>query len=104
MVAFFCNDANGEVTYSGAGPRRCGIARMFSSGRGPKELRSRYCLGVVRTILNTASMWNFCPPAEISPALAVRVVMAYANQNASRLHDAFEVLVVEALREAWPCK
>jgi hypothetical protein len=42
--------------------------------------------------------------AEISPALAVRVVMAYANQNVSRLHDAFEVLVVEALREAWPCK
>ena len=63
-----------------------------------------YCVGMVRVILNTASMWNSCPPANVTPALAVRVVVAYVNQNANRMHESFEVLAVEAIRDAWPCK
>jgi hypothetical protein len=63
-----------------------------------------YCVGMVRVILNTASMWNSCPPTDVTPALAVRVVVAYVNQKANRMHESFEVLAVEAMRDAWPCK
>src|SRR4030081_2635979 len=63
-----------------------------------------YCVGMVRVILTTASIWNSCPPANVTPALAVRVVVAYVNQNANRMHESFELLAVEAIRDAWPCK
>jgi hypothetical protein len=42
--------------------------------------------------------------SQCDPAQAVRVVVAYVNQNANRMHESFEVLAVEAIRDAWPCK
>jgi hypothetical protein len=42
--------------------------------------------------------------SQCDPAQAVRVVVAYVNQNANRMHKSFEVLAVESIRDAWPCK
>jgi hypothetical protein len=79
------------------------------------ELQS-YCLGVVRGIsralvgalpsLDDDIRRNMCLniPAEAAVTQGVRVVVAYIEARPSRMHESFYVLVLEALRTAWPCR
>jgi Rap1a immunity proteins len=35
---------------------------------------------------------------------AVKAVVAYIDQHPERLHERFEVLALEAMQQAWPCR
>jgi Rap1a immunity proteins len=47
---------------------------------------------------------GFCVPDRSTVGQAVRVVVAYIDQRPERMHEYFEVLALEALRRAWPCR
>jgi hypothetical protein len=50
------------------------------------------------------SVLGFCVPDRSTVGQAVRVIVAYVDQRPERMHEHFEVLVLEALRRAWPCR
>jgi Rap1a immunity proteins len=45
-----------------------------------------------------------CRPAGVTIAQEVRVVVVYIDARPARMHEPFKMLVVEALRAAWPCR
>src|SRR6187200_2722005 len=45
-----------------------------------------------------------CVPAELPTGQKIGVVIKYLEDHPTRLHEPFSVLVLEALRAAWPCK
>ena len=76
-----------------------------------------YCLGFVNGIMEMATdtavtLVNSdhrtslpCAPAEgLTTGQAVRVVLKYLNLHPETLHKSAQLLVVVALREAFPCK
>jgi hypothetical protein len=50
--------------------------------------------------------WLYCLniPDEATVAQATRVIVAYIEARPARMHEPFNDLALEALREAWPCK
>jgi hypothetical protein len=70
----------------------------------PQSFASGYCVGIVRVIVNLGPIFGVCPPPTAPAGQAVRVVVAYINQNPARMHEAFELLAIEAFRNAWPCR
>jgi hypothetical protein len=43
-------------------------------------------------------------PDGVTGEQLVRVVVAYIDARPARMHELFDVLVIQALREAWPCR
>jgi hypothetical protein len=52
--------------------------------------------------LGTAS--RFCPADGATISQTKKVVIKYIEDRPERLHEAFLLLAVEALRKAWPCR
>jgi hypothetical protein len=44
-----------------------------------------------------------CRPDSATLEQAARVVVQFLDQHPARTNENFEVLAVEAMREAWPC-
>jgi hypothetical protein len=63
-----------------------------------------YCTGMVRAMLNLAPTFKACPPAGVTSGQSIRVVVSFINQNPARMHEGFQVLVIEAFRKSWPCR
>jgi hypothetical protein len=61
------------------------------------------CGGIVRAIFHLESVLGFCVPDRATVGQAVRVVILYIDQRPARMHEHFEHLAIEALRQAWPC-
>jgi hypothetical protein len=94
----------------------------FVVRNGAISARSGLCGGVVRGIvymgkdqsllqldyssLQSAVVWVYCldVPYKVTVAQAVRVVVSYIEARPARMHEPFNDLALEALREAWPCK
>jgi hypothetical protein len=81
----------------------------------PKQVRAAFfirgnCLGVVSTLLFASAggllrpEHRFCPPAGGTSSQARQVVVAFMKRYPAMLHLDFEVLALEALRKAWPCR
>jgi hypothetical protein len=67
-----------------------------------------FCAGVVQGIavmaLNAPEAGRCAkPPHDVSRQQLVRVVVRYIEARPQRMHEFFPSLVLEALREAWPC-
>jgi len=61
------------------------------------------CAGIVQGIFSTAPA--ICaPPTGVSSSQKIRVVVQYIESRHARLHESFQVLALEALQVAWPCK
>ena len=58
------------------------------------------CVGIVRAMYHSDSVLGFCVPDRSTVGQAVRVIVAYVDQRPERMHEHFEVLVLEALRRA----
>lgn len=69
---------------------------------------SGICLGMISVLSRTGRMlppnMRFCAPTTGTVTQAVRVVVKYLDDHPERLHDHFDILAVEGLRNAWPCK
>jgi hypothetical protein len=65
------------------------------------------CLGTVAGLMGVGRHLkpelSFCPPPNASFAQATRVLVKYMDANPEQLHKTLNVLIVNALQEAWPC-
>jgi hypothetical protein len=62
-----------------------------------------YCLGIVRAMVNLSPTFNVCIPSGVTSGQSVRVVVQFINQNPARMHEGFQVLLMDAFRKNWPC-
>jgi hypothetical protein len=62
-----------------------------------------FMAGLCAGIVVLPERMRFCPPPSSTNAQQQRVVVLYAEKHPERLHENFKRLVVDALREAWPC-
>lgn len=78
--------------------------RDFNSDKvGPIFRRGR-CSGVISALAYVSFGISSCPPRGVTHGQQVKVVVSYIDQRPARLHEDFRVLVLEAIRAAWPCK
>ena len=77
-----------------------------------------YCLGFVRGILDTVALWQTadalyknrvspgrpCLPEGISTVQGVRIVVKYLKDHPEKLHYENTLLVMTALKGAFPCR
>ena len=71
-----------------------------------------FCAGTVHALTGTAAALEskiegstrVCPPRKWIVGQAIRVVAAYIDARPYRLQESFQLLAMEALREAWPCQ
>lgn len=62
-------------------------------------------VGTVTGVWDMGELTNeVCAPKVAVVAQAVRVTTKYVDDNPERLHERFSVLVLHALKTAWPCK
>jgi hypothetical protein len=59
--------------------------------------------GLSYTVKNLPADLRACPPSNATVGQKVRVVLAYVEHHPQRMHEAFQLLVLEAWHEAWPC-
>jgi hypothetical protein len=73
----------------------------------PPGFMAGLCAGIVDALVGVSSVlpekMRFCPPPSSTNAQQLRVVVLYAEKHPERLDGNFKYLVVDALREAWPC-
>ena len=60
------------------------------------------CLGLAKILFEYAS--NICPPDEIQNDQIVGAIVQYIDSDPARLKENFNVMAIEAMRKAWPCK
>ena len=73
-----------------------------------ESAKSSYCLGFIRAILFTGSLYSaenrFCAPQGASVGQGISVLLKYLRANPEFLHMRAESLTISAFWTAWPCK
>jgi hypothetical protein len=77
----------------------CQSAATGNHPQGNSPLVS-YCAGLVDGLTTFAA----CPPKDVTPEQAIRVVVQYIGERPARMNENFKILAIEALRAAWPCR
>jgi Rap1a immunity proteins len=80
-----------------------GCRELVTQSNRNTELQ-RECASTVRTMIYVAASRGICPPAGATVAQAVRVIVAYIDQQPERMQEQFEPLALEALQKTWPCR
>src|SRR5262245_52428106 len=63
------------------------------------------CTAVIRTMFFFGrSHFGICAPDQATVGQAIRVVVLHIDQRPARMHEPFELLALEAMRRAWPCR
>jgi hypothetical protein len=98
-------DARAQMTTGNDALQPC-LAHLMDA---PSDIyRQGVCMGTVGALVffsqDLFPAYRFCPPNGGTYGQALRVVVAYMQRNPGRLHLDFQLLVIEALREAWPCR
>ena len=94
-----------------------GVNQLRDQTQSAMTVQNSYCLGYVNGVMSMATdqATTFehsphrsslpCTPAEgVTTGQAARVVTKYLDSHPERLHLRAYLLVVEAMREAFPCK
>jgi Rap1a immunity proteins len=76
--------------------------RELAAGRADNAFNRGQCLGLAKILFEYAS--NICPPDEIQNDQIVRAIVQYIDSDPARLKENFNVMAIEAMRKAWPCK
>jgi Rap1a immunity proteins len=80
----------------------------MSTDAAPNQLRAYVkgeCTAVIRTIVFFGqSNFAICLPDQATIGQVIRVVVLHIDQRPERMHERFELLALEALRRAWPCR
>ena len=67
----------------------------------PRPFYSGLCMGLVAGVHYVDA--KSCAPEDATNSQLMRVVLAYIEVRPQRMNEEFMKLVVEALRNAWPC-
>ena len=66
------------------------------------------CAGLIEGLGYTAGLlpdpFKSCAPKGVTNLQSARVVLAYIEHRPQRMHEDFRKLVLDALRDAWPCR
>jgi Rap1a immunity proteins len=65
--------------------------------------RTALCFGIINSLSYIGQQFGTCLPAGTTSRQAVSVVVQYIDGHPEKIHENFNSLAVEALREAWPC-
>ena len=75
--------------------------RNYVSGSKDDLLLQGYCAGAVQALVEFAA--GACAPKGATNMQGVQIVAKYIDARPARLHENFNKLAAEALRQAWPC-
>lgn len=80
--------------------------RQFITDRSTQNLFNQgMCAGIVFSLSALPDkMLGYCVPDNTTVEQSVRVVIVYVERHPARMHEAFNILAADALREAWHCK
>lgn len=67
-------------------------------------LKQGVCSGIVQGIASVSRSLCACIENGVTLGQIHKVVLIYLDQRPARLHEAFTGLVIQSLRNAWPCK
>ena len=74
---------------------------LVEGARFPRPFEAGFCMGLVAGASYTDP--KSCAPEAATINQLTRVVLAYIELRPQRLNEPFMKLVVEALRNEWPC-
>jgi len=77
-----------------------GCRNYVSSSKDDLFLQG-HCAGAVQALVEFAA--GACAPKRANNMQGVRIVVQYIDARPARLHENFNKLAAEALRQAWPC-
>lgn len=83
-----------------ASSRIVGCRNYVSSSKDDLLLQG-YCAGAVQALVEFAA--GACAPKGATNVQGVQIVVKYVDARPARLHENFNKLAAEALRQAWPC-
>jgi hypothetical protein len=103
ILCVLCSTSEGKEDSASANYAMVGC-RHYVSGRQDDEfpVRQGVCHGAVSAVLDFAS--GICHPPGATLDQGIRIVVQYIDSHPARLHESFNALAAEALRDAWPCK
>jgi len=94
-----CGEGFAEDSLSAASKIN-GCRNYVSSSKDDLFLQG-YCVGAVQALVEFAA--GACAPKGATNMQGVRIVLQYIDARPARLHENFNKLAAEALRQAWPC-
>jgi hypothetical protein len=94
-----CGEAFAEEPLS-ASSNIVGCRNYISNSKDDLFLQG-YCAGSVQALVEFAA--GACAPKGATKMQGVRIVLQYIDARPARLHENFNKLAAEALRQAWPC-
>ncbi len=94
-------EAQGQRTFETGNDYIRNCQQAQTSARG--NFGQGVCMGVIGGIFYWSESFEACTPEGANWGQALRVVVGYMERNPARLHLSFPEIVVEAMREAWPC-
>ena len=83
-----------------ASSRIVGCRNYVSSSKDDLLLQG-YCAGAVQALVEFAA--GACAPKGATNMQGVQIVVKYIDARPARLHENFNKLAAESLRQAWPC-
>lgn len=75
-------------------------------GLDPMTFRDGYCRGMTEGVMALAKqrpLMAFCAPEQTGQNMLLRTIIAYLDAHPQRLNSPAEILILEALGEAYPC-
>jgi hypothetical protein len=85
----------------------CHTATEKTFGDSPTTFRDGYCMGMTEGVMALAkqrSLNVFCAPESAGQAMLLRAVLRFLDANPERLKEPAEVLILDALGDAYPCQ
>jgi len=98
-LLLICGEAFAEDPLS-ASSKIVGCRNYVASSSDDLFLQG-YCAGAVQALVEFAA--GACAPKGATNMQGVRIVVKYIDARPARLHENFNKLAAEALRNAWPC-
>ena len=97
------NKASADYVMHGC--RTAVLSITFSNTVESKDDASRtaLCFGIINALSYIGHNFGACLPVGTTPQQTVSVVVQYIDGHPDKIHENFNSLAVEALREAWPC-
>jgi hypothetical protein len=69
-----------------------------------EAFQAGYCRGLVRGLHVLSQAFKvMCPADGVTQGQSVQVIVGYINAHPERVEERFELLAMDAFREAWPC-
>lgn len=78
--------------------------RGFASVHADATYRTGVCAGIIFGIDALGAGVMYCPPRGATFGQMAQVVVTYADRIPARWHEPMPGIVLEALKQAWPCK